>query len=255
MVGLFLRCPDPRRQLHRSCCSGDRHACLPRCVVEGCGGSARIVSGRGIGGGICSSADDRRYCFPHCVGGGGGQGVRFCRWTALTAPPATGGTVPSAASIGGALASSAVAATSVEISAVEPATTIPSPRPHQLGGQSGRARHPLKRYHRTRKRRQHRRPAVLLPLLRRWRGRLESLRQQLGPLVKSAARGGRPPTPLIPVPCFRWSPATTTAAGCSMAVAAAVIAAAAAAAATATTTPATMTHGESNLCWSTAATL
>ena len=69
------------------------------------------------------------------------------------------------------------------------------------------------------------------------------------------ARGGRPPTALIPVPCFRWRSATaatsepdTTAAGCSMAVAAAVITAAAAAAAASvvpatTTTPSTTTHG------------
>ena len=61
-------------------CSGDQHPCVPRCVVEGCGGSARVVSGCGIGGGTCSSAGDRRYCFSHRVGGGGGQGARFCRW-------------------------------------------------------------------------------------------------------------------------------------------------------------------------------
>ena len=75
----------------------------------------------------------------------------------------------------------------------------------------------------------------------RWRGQLERSRQQLGPLVKSVARGGRPPTPLIPVSCFHWRSATTKAAGCSMAVAAVVTVAAAAAAAT--TTPATTTHG------------
>ena len=56
-------------------CSGERHPRLPRGVVEGCGGR-----GRGIGGGTCSSAGDRRYCFPYCVGGSGGQGARFCRW-------------------------------------------------------------------------------------------------------------------------------------------------------------------------------
>ena len=109
---------------------------------------------------------------------------------------------------------------------------------HQLGGQSGRASRPLERCHRTRQRRRYRRPAVLLPLLRRRRGRLERSRQQLGPLAKSAARGGRPPTPSIPVPCVRWRSTTTTAAGCSMAVAAA-----AAAAAAATTTPVTTTPG------------
>ena len=46
----------------------------------------------------------------------------------MTAAPATGGTVPSATSVGGVPASSAVAATSAEISAAEPATsgTVPS---------------------------------------------------------------------------------------------------------------------------------
>ena len=33
--------------------------CLPRCIVEECGGNARIVSGCGVGGGTCSSAGDR----------------------------------------------------------------------------------------------------------------------------------------------------------------------------------------------------
>ena len=112
------------------CCSGDRHACLPRCAVEGCGGSARIVSGRGIGGGTCSSAGDRRYCFPHCVGGGGAARAPASAdsTAALTTAPATGGTVPSATSVGGAPASSAVAAASEDISATEPATsgTVPS---------------------------------------------------------------------------------------------------------------------------------
>ena len=62
------------------------------------------------------------------------------------------------------------------------------PRPHQLGGQSGRASRPLERCHRTRQWRRQCRPAVLLPLLRRWRGRLERSRQWLGPLV-TAGRG------------------------------------------------------------------
>ena len=67
----------PKHTSSTCCCSGDRHVCLSRCVVEGCGGSARIISGRGIGGGTCSSAGDRWYCFPHCVGGGCGQGAHF----------------------------------------------------------------------------------------------------------------------------------------------------------------------------------
>ena len=50
---------------------------------------------------------------------------------ALTAVPATGGTVPFAAPVGGAPAPSAVAAASAEISAAEPATTgtVPSAAP------------------------------------------------------------------------------------------------------------------------------
>ena len=106
-----------------------QHACLPRCVVEGCGGSARIVSGRGIGGGTCSSAGDRRCCFPHCVGGRAARAPASADATAaLTTAPATDGTVSSAASAGGAPASLAVAAASEDISAVEPATssTVPS---------------------------------------------------------------------------------------------------------------------------------
>ena len=108
-------------------------------------------------------------------------------------------------------------------------------RLHQLEGQSGRASHPLERCHRTRQRRRHRRPAVLLPLLRRRRGRLERSRQQLGPLAKSAARGGRPPTPSIPVPCFRWRSATATTSEPDIT--------AAAAAAEVTTIPTTTTYG------------
>ena len=112
------------------------------------------------------------------------------------------------------------------------------PRLHQLGGQSGRASRPLERCHRTRQRRRRRRPTVLLPLLRQRRGRPERSRQQLGPMAKYAAKGGRPPTPSIPVQYVRWRCTTTTATGCSMA-----IAAAAAAAAAATTTPVTITPG------------
>ena len=156
---------------------------------------------------------------------------------ALTTAPVTGGAVRSARSVGEAPASSAVAAASEEILAVEPATSGTVPFAASVRGQSGGASHPLERYHRTRKQRRHRRPVVLLPLLRRRRERLESLRQQLGPLVKSAARGGRPPTPLTPVPCFRWRSATAVTSKQK------TTEAAAAAAAAATTPPATATPG------------
>ena len=46
----------------------------------------------------------------------------------------------------------------------------------------------MERCRRTRQRRRHRRPAILLPLLRRRRGRLERSHQQLGPLM-TAGRG------------------------------------------------------------------
>ena len=101
---------------------------IHRCVVKGYGGSSRVVSGRGIGGGTCSSAGDRRYCYPRCVGRREARAPASADGTAaLTTAPATGGTSPSAASAGGAPASSAVSAPSAEISAAEPATsgTVP----------------------------------------------------------------------------------------------------------------------------------
>ena len=94
----------------------------------------------------------------------------------------------SAASAGGAPASSAVAAASAETLAAEPATsgTVPSAAP--IRGVVGARESLVERCHPTRQRRRHRRPAILLPLLRRRRGRLERSRQQLGPLM-SAGRG------------------------------------------------------------------
>ena len=88
-----------------------------------------------------------------------------------------------------------------------------------------------------RKQKRHLRPAVLLSLLSRRRGRLERSRQQLGPLAKSAARGGRPPIPLVPVPCFRWRSATAATSEPDT-----TVAVAAAAAAVAMTIPMTTTH-------------
>ena len=93
----------------------------------------------------------------------------------------------SAASVGGAPASSAVAVASAETSAAEPATsgTVPSAasirgavdaRKSSAGAVSSDAAAEAAT------------SAVLLPLLRRRRGRLERSRQQLGPLV-TAGRG------------------------------------------------------------------
>ena len=111
------------------------------------------------------------------------------------------------------------------------------PRLHHLGGQSVCVSRLPERHHRTRQLRRHIRPAILLPLLRRGRGRPESSGQKLDTLAKSAARGGRPPTPLIPVQCLHWRSATVTAAST------AVTAETTAAAAAATTPPAITTHG------------
>ena len=65
---------------------------------------------------------------------------------------------------------------------------------------------------------------------------------EAGSSSESAARGVRPPTPLIPVQCFHLRSATTPAAGCNMSVVVRVTAATVTAA-TATTPPATTTHG------------
>ena len=115
---------------------------------------------------------------------GGGQGARFCRWNSdIDGGPAAGGVVPSAASVWGAPASSAIAAASAEVSAAEPLTSGTVLSAASIRGQSGRASRLLERRHRMRKQRRQPRPAVLLPLLRRRRGRLERSRQQLVRLV------------------------------------------------------------------------
>ena len=161
-------------------CSGDWHPCLPRCVVEGRGGSTRVVSGRGIGGSTCSSAGDRRYCFPHCVGVGGGQGARFCRWN--SGIDSSGPGDPRYFSLR-CISWGRPLLYQRKYRRRNRRPAVLFPRPHQLGGLSGRASRLLERCHRTWQRRRNHRPAVLLPLLRRRRGWLESSRQQLGPLV------------------------------------------------------------------------
>ena len=149
--------------------------------------------------------------------------------------PATDCTVFPTASVGGA-ARAPASADGTAASAAAPATrgTVPSAAPPSRL---------LERRHRTRQWRRHRRPAILLPLMRRWRVRLESSPQQLDPLAKSAAIGERPSTPLVPVQFFHWRSATTKVAECSMVVAAVVRITVAAAAATTTTTPVTTIHG------------
>ena len=97
---------------------------------------------------------------------------------------ATGGNVPSAASVGGAVGASESSAGAVP----SDAATEAAPTTDGIAAPAASTA---------------RRP--------------EPLRQQLGPMAKPAARGGRPPTPSIPVPSFRWRSTTTTAAGCSMA--------------------------------------
>ena len=85
------------------------------------------------------------------------------------AAPAPGGTVFPNASVRGA-ARAPVSADEIAASKAAPATsgTVPSATP--LRGAVGRASRLLERRHRTLQRRRHRRPAILLPLMRRWRG-------------------------------------------------------------------------------------
>ena len=103
------------------------------------------------------------------------------------AAPPTGGTVFPTASMGGAARAPSCADETVALTAA-PATsdTVPSAAP--IRGAVGASRL-LEWCHWTRQRRRHRRPAKLLPLMLRWREWLGSSRQQLGPLVKSVARG------------------------------------------------------------------
>ena len=91
------------------------------------------------------------------------------------AAPATGGTVFPTASVGGA-AGTPAPADETAASKVAPTTsgTVPSATP--LRGAVGRVSRLLERRQRTLQQRRHRRPAILLPLMRRWRGRLESSR-------------------------------------------------------------------------------
>ena len=157
---------------------------------------------------------------------------------ALTVAPATGGTVLFAASVGGAPASSAVAALSADISAAEPATSgnIPSAEPirgavgareSSTGAVSSDAATEAA-------------PSIggtAAPAASTAR-EVRALASAAVRLAKSEARGGRPPTPSIPVPCFRWSSATAATSEPDI-----TAAAAAAAAAVATTIPTTTTHG------------
>ena len=94
----------------------------------------------------------------------------------------------SAASVRGAPASSAVAAAPAETSVAEPATSGPVPSAAPIRGIVGARESSHGAVSSDGQRRRHRRPAILLPLLRRRRGRLERSRQQLGPLM-SAGRG------------------------------------------------------------------
>ena len=85
------------------------------------------------------------------------------------AAPATGGTVFPTTWVGE-VARAPASADETAVSKAAPATS--GTVLHHLGGQSRRANHLLERGHRTLQRRRHRRPAILLPLMRRWRGQL-----------------------------------------------------------------------------------
>ena len=95
----------------------------------------------------------------------------------------------SAASVGGAPASSAVAAASAETSAAEPVTSGTVPSAASIKGAVDAHESSAGAVSSDPAAEGQRRPAVLLPLLRRRRGRLECSRQQLGSLI--VARRGR----------------------------------------------------------------
>ena len=99
----------------------------------------------------------------------------------------------SAASVGGALASSAVAAASAEISMAEPATSGTVFLAASIRGAVDARKSSAEAMSSDAAAERQRRPAVLLSLLRRRQGRLEGSRQQLGPLVTAgrvrSARG------------------------------------------------------------------
>ena len=119
--------------------------------------------------------------FPTALVGGAARATASADGTAaLTAAPATSGTVPSAAPIRGAVGAreSSAGAVSSDAAAEAAPSTGDTAAPDASVARAAR-----------------------------------KLRQQLDTLVKSSARGGRPPIPLIPVPCFHWRSATTTAAG------------------------------------------
>ena len=105
------------------------------------------------------------------VGGAARAPASADETTVSKAAPATSGTVFPTTSVEEA-ARAPASADETAASKAAPATsgTVPSATP--LRGQSGRASRLLERRHRTLQRRRHRRPAILLPLMRRWRGRL-----------------------------------------------------------------------------------
>ena len=159
MVGLFLRCLDPRRARHQRGLQPPSGTLSPPAAVISDSAFEEWLQSNEMEMPMFSLSKGQRQQPPN-----------------------------SAASVEGAPASSAVAAASAETSAAEPATSGTVPSAASIRGQSTRASRPLERCHRTRQRRRQRRPAVLLPLLRRRRGRLERSRHQLGPLM-TAGRG------------------------------------------------------------------
>ena len=162
---------------------------------------------------------------------------------ALMTAPATGGTVPSATLVGGAHASSAVAAASEEILAAEPATSGAVPVVASIRGAVGGRESSIRAVSSDAETEATPSTGGTAAPAASTAREARSSRQQLGPPVKSAARRGHPPTPLIPVPCFRWRSTTAGTSEPDITAAAAAAAAAAAVAAVAATIPTTTTHG------------
>ena len=114
--------------------------------------------------------------FPTTSVGGAARAPTPVDETAVSkAAPATGGTVFPTASVGG-RPGCPLLQMKQRHRRRHRRPAVQFPRLHHLGGQSGRASRLLEQRQQTLQRRRRRRPAVLLPLIRRWKGRLTSSR-------------------------------------------------------------------------------
>ena len=170
-------------------------------VAEAPASSARAISAvvpaaaPAIGGTVFLTAS---------VGGAARAPASADETAALTAAPATGGTVPSATSVGGAPASSAVAAASEKISAAEPATSgTVSSAASIRGAVGGRESSTEAVSSDAEVEATPSTGGTATPVASAVRA-ARKLASAAGSAGGTCGERGRPPTPLIPVPCFHW---------------------------------------------------